>query len=489
MKFQVRDPVELEQRPRRAFRLSKSFETSAPRTRRVLDVHDAFGIGLDGRRRVIYRDLVVDVDPGDVVFVTGESGGGKSLILRDLAEKLRDVEAFRPVVDLKEIEAKPRELVIEGVGRDTKEAIGLLSSVGLGEAFVFLRRFRELSDGQKFRYLLAKALDRRPRTLVADEFCSNLDRTTAKVIAYLVQRRARAEGTTLVLATAHDDLIEDLGPDVLVRKRFGSAAEVLYDLPRPGACSLMRGLEVSRGTLRDYEELAEFHYRGGRPAYVEAVFAARIGGELAGVIVYTSVYPDLKARNAALPFLRDLRRRLGREGYVRWLNEHFTRISRVVVHPKFRGIGLGAELVRRTMPLTGKAYVETLAVMARYNPFFERAGMKRVEVDRDLPRGVKAALELLEGLGADDFVLRDRKLFVGWYSSLRPGERREVREALRRAVAGFFPVRSLDAREVAGRLARALSPPEYLIWRNPEIGAGLPEPISPRPSSPRGRAS
>ncbi|MCX8203547.1 MAG: GNAT family N-acetyltransferase [Nitrososphaeria archaeon] len=489
MRFRVRDPIELEQRPRRAFRLSKSFEASAPRTRRTLDVHDAFGIGLDGRRRVIYRDLVIDVDPGDVVFVTGESGGGKSLILKDLAMRLRDVKGFRPVVDLREIEAKPGELVIEGVGRDTKEAIELLSSVGLGEAFVFLRRYKELSDGQKFRYLLAKALDRRPRTLVADEFCSNLDRTTAKVIAYLVQKRARANGTTLVLATAHDDLIEDLGPDVLVRKRIGSAAEVHYDLPRPKTCSLMRSLEVSRGTLWDYKELAEFHYRGKKPPFIEAIFTARIGDELAGVIVYTSVYPHLRAREAAFPFLKELKKELGRKRYVKWLNEHFTRISRVVVHPKFRGIGLGAELVRRTMPLVGKAYVEALAVMARYNPFFERAGMRRIEVGKEPREDVKAARELLKDLGADDFVIRDRRLFVEWYRSLRPKEKRKVLKAPRIAV-GCFPIRRpLGVSKLGERLARAISPPEYLIWRNLELGSELPEPVSPRPSSPQGQAS
>ena len=41
-------------------------------------------------------------------------------------------------------------------------------------------------------------------------------------------------------------------------------------------------------------------------------------------------------------------------------------------------IALGQRLVRETLALAGTPCVETIAVMARYNPFFERAGMRKV---------------------------------------------------------------------------------------------------------------
>ncbi|MCD6537013.1 hypothetical protein J7L18_00140 [Candidatus Bathyarchaeota archaeon] len=53
-------------------------------------------------------------------------------------------------------------------------------------------------------------------------------------------------------------------------------------------------------------------------------------------------------------------------------------ISRVIIHPKYRSVGLGSRLVRETLPLVGRKYIETMAVMARYNPFFEKAGMTRI---------------------------------------------------------------------------------------------------------------
>ncbi len=78
------------------------------------------------------------------------------------------------------------------------------------------------------------------------------------------------------------------------------------------------------------------------------------------------------------------------------LNKDFINISRVVVHPKFRSIGLGMRLVRESLPLVSKKYVETTAVMAKYNPFFEKAGMKRISVVLDSTGESKNQIQDLE---------------------------------------------------------------------------------------------
>ncbi len=67
----------------------------------------------------------------------------------------------------------------------------------------------------------------------------------------------------------------------------------------------------------------------------------------------------------------------------RLINDEIARISRVIIHPKFRGIGLGEFLVKQTLPLAKAKVVEVLAVMARYNSFFERAGMIKVDYRRE----------------------------------------------------------------------------------------------------------
>ena len=60
------------------------------------------------------------------------------------------------------------------------------------------------------------------------------------------------------------------------------------------------------------------------------------------------------------------------------LNRQLSIISRVVIHPKYRTIGLGAKLIRETFRLAGTRYVEMIAVMPKYSPFAEKAGMQKI---------------------------------------------------------------------------------------------------------------
>jgi GNAT superfamily N-acetyltransferase len=62
-------------------------------------------------------------------------------------------------------------------------------------------------------------------------------------------------------------------------------------------------------------------------------------------------------------------------------NAHVRTISRVVVHPQFRGLGLASALVRKLIDVCPTRYVEASAVMAHVHPFFQQAGMRRIECE------------------------------------------------------------------------------------------------------------
>jgi len=95
---------------------------------------------------------------------------------------------------------------------------------------------------------------------------------------------------------------------------------------------------------------------------------------------------------------------------VKELNENVSIILRVVVHPKYRTIGLGAHLIRETLPLVGTTYVEMSAVMAKYNPFAEKAGMRKIVEQGPSKEAVKISnvlsdVELnLQLLGSEKYV-------------------------------------------------------------------------------------
>jgi len=195
-----------------------------------------------------------------------------------------------------------------------------------------------------------------------------LDRDTAKIVAFNVQKLARQHGKAVLAATTHTDLLEDLQPSVRVHKRFGKEIEVKY-YPNEinKECSLVKEMRVVEGTRQDYYQLAGFHYRSHKVAAVHKIFRLKRGEELCGVVVYSYPPSACFGRRMVLPRMS-----------MRELNQNLSIITRVVVHPKYRTIGLGHKLVRETLEHVGTPYVETVAVMAKYNPFFERAGMQKV---------------------------------------------------------------------------------------------------------------
>lgn len=182
-------------------------------------VMDHFGIGFETGRHVIAENLLLPIEPGDVVCFTGASGSGKSSLMRAVAAQLEGVVNI-DALDL------GSQLLVDALGLPFQESLQLLSLCGLGEAQLLLRTPRELSDGQRSRFRLAMALARRPQWIVADEFTATLDRTLAKVIAYNIRRLATRTGTGFLLATTHEDILDDLQPSLHVACRLDGRIDV-----------------------------------------------------------------------------------------------------------------------------------------------------------------------------------------------------------------------------------------------------------------------
>jgi ABC-type ATPase with predicted acetyltransferase domain len=72
------------------------------------------------------------------------------------------------------------------------------------------------------------ALAAKKKFIFADEFCSELDRITAAVISYKIQKFAKQSGTIFILASSHEDILLDLAPDVLVVNVLSGPTEVIY---------------------------------------------------------------------------------------------------------------------------------------------------------------------------------------------------------------------------------------------------------------------
>lgn len=170
----------------------------------------------------------VEINDGDIVYITGPSGAGKSLLLGELEKSIPAPEK----INLNEIELSSDGTVIDSIDGDFMEALKLLSMAGLNEVFCLLNRPANLSNGQKYRFRLAVALASKKKFIFADEFCSNLDRITAAVISYNIQKFARRTGVTFILAASHDDMLTDLQPDVIVACELSGPTQVVYKQTR-----------------------------------------------------------------------------------------------------------------------------------------------------------------------------------------------------------------------------------------------------------------
>lgn len=204
------------------YTINKSFTTIVERTPRVLECAEAFGLGLEEKTFQVYRDLQLEIRPGDIVYITGQSGSGKSLLLRELCAQM---SAHQSVANIDQVELADAPL-IEQVGNNTNEALRILSAAGINDAYLVIRKPKELSDGQLYRFRIAKLMYSGTRVWAADEFGAVLDRTTASIVALNLQKMARMVGATVMVATTHRDLIEPLGPDLLIEKRYQDRVEI-----------------------------------------------------------------------------------------------------------------------------------------------------------------------------------------------------------------------------------------------------------------------
>ena len=142
-------------------------------------------------------------------------------------------------------------------------------------------------------------------------------------------------------------------------------------------CSLARKMQIVEGSYSDYKELSKYHYRSEKTGPFTNIFKlipqkSQLDISTIGVIVYSMPNPCLELRNIATDnfFVG-----LDRKTQISLLNKTVRRISRLIIEPRFRGLGLAAHLVCKTMPLVNIPIIEASGVMCKVNPFLEKAGM------------------------------------------------------------------------------------------------------------------
>ena len=148
---------------------------------------------------------VMEKEDWNILLVCGKSGSGKSTILREIYG------------DVKPIEYDYNRCVISQFPRLTEEdTCDLLQSIGLSSVPTWLRKPQELSNGERARLDIAKAIyDANGGVVLLDEYTSVVNRSAAKSMSYALQRYARQKKLKIIIASCHFDIIEWLQPDYI----------------------------------------------------------------------------------------------------------------------------------------------------------------------------------------------------------------------------------------------------------------------------------
>jgi len=245
------------------------------------------------------------------------------------------------------------------------------------------------------------------------------------------------------------------------------------------SCSLLKKITIKPCSFGLYKQLACFHYRSGNPGPVSHCFGAFFPSHsridptqrLIGIITYSMPALNNRLRNLATGgrYLAagDLAAR------AKLLNDEIRCISRVIVDPQFRSIGLAVTLIRRTTPQIGKKYIESAAVMGHLHPMFTKAGMKMYTG----PTGHKTELMIaaFEHVGIARWQIPNCHHVKQFIKNLPAAKRRFITaeittffENTRNATLGSEIRPNLDW--ILPRLCQSLlTRPAYFLWQNPNI--------------------
>lgn len=189
-----------------------------------------------GHSRALFTPLDLEVHPGELVCLLGRNGAGKTTLVRTLlglmppvAGRVLRAPALRRAYLAQRASfdelypMRARDVIAMGTERGLSFVRPRPSALAVAEAAIERlqlealapRRYRELSEGQKQRVLLARMLAAMPRFAVLDEPTSAMDRLFEASAYDALGNLCATHGAAVILVTHDWTLARDRAERVL----------------------------------------------------------------------------------------------------------------------------------------------------------------------------------------------------------------------------------------------------------------------------------
>ena len=223
------------------------------------------GLSVGYKNKTIISNIDLNVKKGEIISLAGSNGCGKSTLLRTLAGQQKalsgsilldgqnmalynDISLAKKVSILLTDRVTPLLMTAYDVvcsGRYPYTGmLGILSSEDKDKVREFMeltgiteladQYFSELSDGQKQRIMLARALCQEPDILIMDEPMTFLDIKYKRELVNIIKRLRNEKGLTMIISLHELEVIREISDRVVCIKdgsidKTGIPSEILKD--------------------------------------------------------------------------------------------------------------------------------------------------------------------------------------------------------------------------------------------------------------------
>ena len=224
---------------------------------------EKMSVGYD--KKPILENIEIGVERGEILTLIGPNGAGKSTILKSIAKQLDLVAgtAYLDGISLSDIPRNelPRRQAQVFTGRLNTELMTCRDVVAMGrypytgkfgilsaedyrtvdEAMELVRitalahtDFNKISDGQRQRVMMARALCQKPELILLDEPVTYLDIKHKLEFLSLLQEMAREKNITVIMSLHELDLARKISDKILCigengAERYGAPEEIFKD--------------------------------------------------------------------------------------------------------------------------------------------------------------------------------------------------------------------------------------------------------------------